>query len=91
VKKKYHHATIDSVSSCMLVKTLLAYDNVLEEVEMFKYLGRLLVFDSNIAQVVQSNLRKAQKCWDRILKVLRVENIAARVCVMFYIWFRITG
>jgi len=71
-------------SACALEQDFSAYGDMLEKVEVSKYLGRLLAFHDNDIQVVHSNLRKAQKCWGRILKVLRAENATPRVCGMFY-------
>ena len=54
------------------------------EVRFTVYGGYLLAYDDNDAQAVQSNLRKARKCWSRISRVLRAENASPRVCGMFY-------
>ena len=35
----------------------------LENVEVFKYLGRLIVYDDANTKAMRSNLRKAQGCW----------------------------
>jgi hypothetical protein len=36
---------------------------VLEHVEVFKYLGRLLAQDNNNAQAIQQQMRKARGVW----------------------------
>ena len=61
-----------------------AYGDTLERVEVFKYLGRLIVFDDTDAQAIASNLMKARKSWSRISKVLRADNASPKVCGMFY-------
>ncbi len=38
-----------------------AYEEDLERVEVFKYLGRLLTYDNNDSQATRSNLKKARK------------------------------
>ena len=43
-----------------------AYDEELERVEVFRYLGRLLAYDNNDLQAVRSNLKKARQVWARI-------------------------
>ena len=63
-----------------------AYGEELEQVEVFKYLGRLIVvvFDNDDIQAVRGNLAKARRVWARISRVLRAENASTRVCGMFY-------
>ena len=61
-----------------------AYDEELERVEVFRYLGRLLAYDDNDLQAVRSNLKKARQVWARISRVLRADNASPRVCGMFY-------
>ena len=56
----------------------------LENVKVFKYLGRLLAYDDVDTQAAMSNLRKARRVWARISAVLRAENASPRVCGMFY-------
>ena len=57
------------------------YWKVLERVEVFKSLGRLIAYDDADTQAMRSNLRKARGCWAR---VLRAEHVTARTCGMFY-------
>ena len=65
-------------------ETFSAYGVELDQVEVFKYLGRLLASDDNDSQAMRSNLKKARRCWSRISRVLRAENAEPRVCGMFY-------
>ena len=60
-----------------------AYSESLEQVDVLKYLGRLLAMDDNDMQAVRHNLRKA-RVWKRISVLLRRENLPPRVCGMFY-------
>lgn len=64
--------------------TFTAYDDELERVEVFKYLGRLMAMDDCDMQAVYANLRKARKSWRMLSRLLRSENIEPRVCGMFY-------
>ena len=41
-------------------------DDALERVEVFKYLGRLLVQDDGNIQVIHNQLRKARTTWARV-------------------------
>ena len=61
-----------------------AYGEPLEQVDVFKYLGRLLAMDDNDMQAVRHNLRKARGVWKRFSVLLRRENLPPRVCGMFY-------
>jgi hypothetical protein len=47
-------------SAAALRQEFTVYGDVLERVEVFKYLGRLLAFDDTDTQAVRSNLKKAQ-------------------------------
>ena len=60
------------------------YWKVLERVEVFKSLGRLIAYDDADTQAMRSNLRKACGCWAQVSHVLRAENTTARTCEMFY-------
>jgi hypothetical protein len=45
-------------------------DQVLEQVNVFKYLGRLLSQDEDDIQAVRAQLRKARSTWARVGSVL---------------------
>jgi hypothetical protein len=59
-------------------------DQVLERVDVFKYLGRLLSQDNDNVQVVRAQLCKARSTWARVRNVLQAQNAAPRVSAMFY-------
>jgi hypothetical protein len=83
-RKQQHAAARDS--QLALKTRFTAYGEELEQVSVFKYLGRLLVCDDNDKDTLamRSNLKKARKCWARISRVLRAESTAPRVCGFFY-------
>jgi hypothetical protein len=81
-RKRQHAAAMHSQEA--LRRLFMAYREELERVEVFKYLGWLIVYDDADTQAMQSNLRKARGCWAWILCVLRAENANARTCGMFY-------
>ena len=81
-RRVQHEAAANSVRS--LQKQFTAYGEPLERVEVFKYLGRLMAYDDNDAQAINTQLKKARKSWTRISRVLRAENASPRVCGMFY-------
>jgi hypothetical protein len=57
---------------------------VLERVEVFKYLGCLLVRDDDDAQAIRQQLQKARGVWARVGQVLRGENATPWVATKFY-------
>ena len=67
-----------------LWQKLTAYGEELEQVEVFKYLGRLILYDDNDVQAMRNKLMKAQKCWSRISHVLCTENTSPHVYGLFY-------
>jgi hypothetical protein len=64
--------------------TFTVHGDVLERVEVFKYLGRLLAQDDNDVQAVRQQIRKAWGTWARVGQVLQGENAAPRVAAKFY-------
>jgi hypothetical protein len=58
--------------------------DVLEQVEVFKYLGRLLAQDDDDIQAIHAQLRKARATWARVGQVLRAENVPPWVVAKFY-------
>jgi hypothetical protein len=61
-----------------------AYGEELEQVKVFKYLGRLLIYIDNDTQAMRGNLAKARRCWAWISQVLRSENALPKVCGVLY-------
>jgi hypothetical protein len=58
-RKKQHEAA--EAARVALNRMFTAYEEDLERVEVFKYLGRLLTYDNNDSQATRSNLKKARK------------------------------
>ena len=73
-----------SNSAAALDKKFYAYGEELERVKVIKYLGRLVAFDDNLTQAVWGNLKKALLVRARISRVLRADNVSARLNGMFY-------
>jgi hypothetical protein len=82
-ERKVQHEAAEN-SALALEEICTAYGEELERVEVFKYLGRLLGYNDNDVQTMQSNLKKARQCWARLSHVLRAENASPQVCGMFY-------
>jgi hypothetical protein len=71
-------------SALALRQQFTVHGDVLECVEVFRYLGRLLSQDDDDIQAVWSQLCKARGTWARIGQVLRWENAPPRVSAKFY-------
>jgi hypothetical protein len=83
VAGKIQHAAAER-AHLSLRHTFTAYGAGLERVEVFKYLGCLLAYDSNNAQAVRGNLKKARGIWARLSCTIRAENTSPRACGIFY-------
>jgi hypothetical protein len=71
-------------SALALRQQFTVHGDVLERVDVFWYLGRLLSQDDDDIQAVRSQLCKARGTWARIGQVLRRENAPPRVSAKFY-------
>ncbi len=71
-------------SALALRQQFTVHGDVLERVEVFWYLGRLLSQDDDNIQAVRSQLCKACGTWARVGQVLRRENAPPRVSAKFY-------
>jgi hypothetical protein len=67
-----------------LRRQFLVQGDVLECIEVFKYLGRLLVQDDDNAQAIRQQLQKAWGVWVHVGQVLHRENTAQRIAAKFY-------
>ena len=56
----------------------------MEQVEVFKYLGRLLAQDDDDIQGICAQLRKARGTWARVGQVLRAEKVPPWIAAKFY-------
>jgi len=71
-------------SALALRQQFTVHGDVLECVEVFWYLGRLLSQDDNDIQAMWSQLCKARGTWARVGQVLQRENASPRVSAKFY-------
>ena len=71
-------------SALALRQQFLVHGDVLEQVEVFKYLGRLLAQDDHDIQAICAQLWKARATWARVGQVLRSKNASPRVSAKFY-------
>ncbi len=60
------------------------HDQVLEHVDVFKYLGRLLSQDDDDIQAIRTQIRKARTTWARVSNVLRAQNAPPWISAKFY-------
>jgi hypothetical protein len=71
-------------SALALRQQFTVHGDVLERVEVFRYLSRLLSQDDDDIQAVRSQLCKARGTWAWVGQVLRKENAPPRVSAKFY-------
>jgi hypothetical protein len=57
---------------------------VLERVESFRYLGRILAQDDDDVRAVRSQIKKARGIWARVGQVLQADNTPPKVSTKFY-------
>ncbi len=60
------------------------HGDILEKVEVYRYLGCLLLQDDNDVQAVRIQLCKAQGTWARVGQVLHRENAPPRTSAKYY-------
>ncbi len=58
--------------------------SVLERIEVFKYLGRLLAQDDNDTQAIQQQMQKTRGVWAQVGLVLGGENVMPRAAPKLY-------
>ncbi len=61
------------------------HSDVLERVEVYKYLGRMMAQDDDNTQAIRAQLRKVRVTWARVGKVLWGENTPTTVAAKFYL------
>ena len=61
-----------------------AYEEPLEDVTKFKYLGRVMMVVDDDLPAVTGNLCKARKSWGRLLRILRQEGADTKVLGHFF-------
>ncbi len=71
-------------SALALRQQFLVRGNVLERVDVFKYLRCLMSQDDNDIQAIRAQIRKARSSWACIGQVLRSENVLPFVAARFY-------
>ena len=81
-RKKQREATV--TLALALRQQFSVHGDVLEQVEVFKYLGRLLAQDDDDIQAIHAQLRKARATWARVRQVLWAENAPPCVAAKFY-------
>ena len=61
-----------------------AYGGQLESVSRFTYLGRVITAGDDDWPAVAGNLKKAQKIWGRLSRILGMEGATARISGTFF-------
>jgi hypothetical protein len=71
-------------SALALCQQFTVHRDVLEHVEVFKYLGRMMAQDDDDIQAIQAQLQKARATWARVGEVLWSENASPPIATRFY-------
>ncbi len=71
-------------SALALRQQFTVHGDVLERVEVFKYLGRMMAQDNDDIQAIRAQLRKAHATWARVGQVLQSENALPPIAARFY-------
>ncbi len=76
----------DSAITLALALRQLFYveGEVLEKVESFRYLERILTQDDDDIRAVRSQIKKAREIWARVGQVLQADNTPPKVSTKFY-------
>ncbi len=82
--ERRHQRDMAVQSALALCKQFTVYGNVLEKVEVYRYLGCLLSQDNDDVQAMRSQLCKARGMWARVGQVLRRKNAPPRTSAKFY-------
>ncbi len=82
--ERHHQQDMAVQSALALREKYTVHGDVLEKLEVYRYLNRLLSQDDNDVQAVQSQLCKARGTWVRVGQVLCQENAPLRTRAKFY-------
>ena len=77
------NSAIDSAMA--LRRQFYVEGEVLEKVDAFRYLGRILAQDDDDIRAVRSQIKKARGIWARVSQVLRAENTPPKISAKFYL------
>ena len=64
---------------------VLVYGTPLTEVPSFNYLGRMFLSSSNEWIILEKNVHRARKKWERLAKILEREEENRRMVVRFFV------
>ncbi len=71
-------------SALALRQQFMVHGDVLERVEVFKYLGQMMAQDNDDIQAIRAQLRKARATWARVGQVFWSENALPPIAARFY-------
>ncbi len=71
-------------SALALRQQFMVRGDVLQRVEVYKYLGRMMAQDNNNIQAIHAQLQKACSTWAWVRQVLRSKNTPPFVAARFY-------
>jgi hypothetical protein len=72
------------MSALALRQQFTVCGDVLERVEVYKYLGQMMAQDNNDLQAIRAQLRKARSTWAQVGQVLQSKNASPFDATRFY-------
>ncbi len=72
------------LAALALCKLFHVEREVLEKVDLFQYLGRILAQDDDDVRAVRHQIKKARGIWGRVEQVLTADNTLPKVSANFY-------
>jgi hypothetical protein len=74
-----------AVSAALALHKLFHVEGeLLEKVDLFQYLGRILAQDDDDVRAVRNQIKKVGEIWARVGQVLTAENMPPKVSAKFY-------
>ena len=81
-RQKQRNSAIDAA---LAIRQLFHIEGeVLERVNTFRYLGRILSQDDDDIRAVRTQIKKARGIWARVSQVLRADNVPPKISAKFY-------
>ncbi len=72
------------LAALALRKLIHVEGEVLEKVDLFRYLGRVLAQDDADVRAVRQQIKKARGIWARVGQVLTADNTPSKTSAKFY-------
>ena len=68
----------------MLQERFMTKRKLIKQVQLFKYLGRIIAYDGSDVPAARRQLARTRAVWGRLSKIIAKESVPAPVAGMFY-------